>query len=251
MKLYIGCSGFRHEEWENKFYPENLNRDQWLEYYARHFNSVEITDTFYTYPKVRYLQEWIEKTPDDFTFSVSAHRFFSYLKKLNPDELFLNCLEIFQKTLHTLKPRLGCVLWQLPGNLDKDIKRFETFCNNLDTSISHVVEFRHESWYNESVYDLLRQHDISYCIMSAPNGLPENLLATNKTAYLRFHGKSTWYNYLYSREELMEWKDKLGRLNDIDRIFIYFNNDHNAYAIQNAISFKELFSVEYFPQLSS
>jgi uncharacterized protein YecE (DUF72 family) len=243
MEVYIGCSGFRYEDWKNHFYPGNLSRDHWLEYYSQYFNSVEINHTFYSYPREENLRCWLDNTPDDFRFSIKAHRFFSHQKKLETDASFLESLDEFQSTLHVLKEKLGCVLWQLPGNFHKDVPRFQTFCSKLDRSMRHAIEFRHPSWFNESVYEILRECDVSYCILSAPNGLPEDLVATNKTAYLRFHGKSTWYNYLYTVDELFDWKERLDKLNDIDQLFIYFNNDHNANAIQNANNLKALFNV--------
>jgi uncharacterized protein YecE (DUF72 family) len=243
MELFIGCSGFHYKDWENKFYPEKLPRNQWLEYYAQHFNTVEINNTFYAFPKEKNLQQWYDRTPEHFTFSIKAHRLFTHLKKLNTDDSFLQSLSEFQSSLHVLKNKLGCVLWQLPGNLEKDVPRLEEFCRHLDRSMRHVVEFRHSTWFNETVYDIMRDIDITFCILSAPNGLPETLLATNRTAYLRFHGKSTWYNYQYSRQELVAWKQRLEKLSDIEKLYIYFNNDQNAYAIKNASLLKELFNV--------
>jgi uncharacterized protein YecE (DUF72 family) len=243
MELFIGCSGYHYKDWQNKFYPEKLPRSEWLGYYSQHFNTVEINNTFYAYPKEKYLQQWYDKTPENFTFSIKAHRFFSHLKKLNADEPFLQSLNEFQSSLHVLKSKLGCVLWQLPGNFEKDVPRLENFCTYLDRSMQHVIEFRHPTWFNEAVFDKLRDHDISFCILSAPNGLPETLLATNRTAYLRFHGKSTWYNYYYSRDELMAWKQRLQQLSGIEQLYIYFNNDQNAYAIKNAGLLKALINV--------
>jgi hypothetical protein len=76
MEIYIGCSGFCYDDWKNNFYPGNLSKNHWLEYYAIHFNSVEINHTFYAYPREEILKRWMDKTPEDFRFSIKAHRFF-------------------------------------------------------------------------------------------------------------------------------------------------------------------------------
>jgi uncharacterized protein YecE (DUF72 family) len=243
MEIFIGCSGFYYKDWKSRFYPEKLPQNQWLQYYSTHFNTVEINNTFYSYPKEKIIQQWADKTPEDFSFSIKGHRFFSHLKRLDMDDATLGKLDEFQSTIHILSDKLGCVLWQLPGSFSVDISRFEIFCKSLDHRMRHVVEFRHLSWFNESIYDLMRQYAVSYCMLSAPKDLPETILATTRTAYLRFHGKSTWYNYLYSHEELLVWKERLKQLENLDRLYVFFNNDTHAYAIRNATTLKELYHV--------
>jgi uncharacterized protein YecE (DUF72 family) len=242
MEMYIGCSGFGYEDWGSMFYPQGLPKEQWLGYYARYFNTVEINNTFYTSLQARHFQKWIEETPDDFVFSINANRYFTHLKKLNTDEQFLQRLDEFQSTLQAGREKLGCVLWQLPGNLQQSISRIRSFCNNLDRSMNHVVEFRHDSWFNERVYEVLKEEGIAYCILSAPNRIPEDVVVTSQIAYLRFHGKSTWYHYFYNDVELLEWKERLQHLNGVKNIFVYFNNDKNGFAIRNARSLKMMFN---------
>jgi uncharacterized protein YecE (DUF72 family) len=89
---------------------------------------------------------------------------------------------------------------------------------------------------------VLKEEGIAYCILSAPNRLPEDVVVTSTTAYLRFHGKSTWYHYLYNDEELLQWKKRLQDLNEVKNLFVYFNNDKNGNAIRNANRLKSMFN---------
>ncbi len=243
MEKYIGCSGYSYDDWKDRLYPDDLPKKEWLSYYADQFNSVEINNTFYSFPTQKNVKNWRDDTPAEFRFSIKANRFFTHLKKLKTDDVFVDKLNEFQKVLSPMKNKTGNILWQLPGNLHKDVDKLRSFANVIDRDFNHVIEFRHPTWFDETVYDLLRDLDISYCILSAPNGLPETLLATNKTAYLRFHGKSTWYDYLYSEEELEEWKNRMQKLREVDSIYMYFNNDQHGNAIKNARNLMDLFQV--------
>ncbi len=242
MKTYIGCSGFHYSDWRNKFYPEKLPKKEWLNFYSKHFKTVEINNTFYKMPEEKNFLDWMEKTPSDFKFTIKANRYFTHQKKLNVDDDFRDRFYAFDDAIKTLGSKLGCVLWQLPGNLHKNEPKLEKFLKLLDARTHHVVEFRHESWFDEPVYLLLKKYKITYCILSAPDNLPEDAVSTAKTAYVRFHGKSSWYNYRYSEDELKNWYKRLSEMKEVDRLYIYFNNDHNAWAVKNAQSLMKMFS---------
>jgi uncharacterized protein YecE (DUF72 family) len=243
MEIYIGCSGYDYKDWRKVFYPENLPKHKWLEFYASHFNTVEINNTFYNFPKEENLKQWLEQTPDDFKFTIKANRYFSHMKKLKTDEQFLERLDAFQKILDTAKEKVACVLWQLPGNLHKSISKIKSFSRSLDRNMHHIIEFRHESWFDETVYEVLEKENLTHCILSAPKGIPEDPVITSKTAYVRFHGKSTWYDYLYSGNELEDWKRRIERFTGVERIFVYFNNDLHGNAVKNARHFKSILNI--------
>ena len=242
MKTYIGCSGFHYAGWRNRFYPGNLPKKDWLSYYSEHFNTVEINNTFYKMPEEKNLRNWMDKTPTDFKFTIKANRYFTHQKKLTVDYDFRDRFHAFDETLKVLGSKLGCVLWQLPGNLHKNAAKLQDLVSLLDARTHHVVEFRHISWFDESIYSLLEKHKISFCMVSAPGNLPEEVISTAKTAYLRFHGKNNWYNYYYSEQEMEGWHKRLKKLKGPDRLYAYFNNDHNAWAVENARMLKKLFS---------
>ena len=240
METYIGCSGFHYKDWSKKFYPEYLPKKDWLPYYSKHFNTVEINNTFYRMPEEKHLRTWMEQTPPGFIFTIKANRYFTHQKKLNVDDEFRNRFETFDNTVKILENKLGCVLWQLPGNIHRDESKLRALFSLFDNTVNNVVEFRHESWFTGSVYSLLNEHKVSYCMLSAPGNLPEDVLSTAPTAYLRFHGKSTWYNYHYSGAEIRSWYDRLKKLTKTSRLFAYFNNDHNAWAVENARMLREM-----------
>ncbi|MFW6350849.1 MAG: DUF72 domain-containing protein [Bacteroidota bacterium] len=243
MKTHIGCSGYSYEDWKGSFYPDELPKEEWLSFYAKKFNTVEINNTFYKFPEKETLDNWNSQTPEHFTFTIKAHRFFTHLKKFNIDDAFMEKLDAFQTSLNPLKEKISCILWQLPGNLHKNVAKLESLCTKLDKNFTHVFEFRHHSWFDEEIYELMKKNNVAFCILSAPGNLPEDLVVTHKTAYVRFHGKSEWYDYLYSENELKDWKNRLSELEDIQQLFIYFNNDKHGNAFKNALTLKKLFGL--------
>ncbi len=243
MKIFIGCSGYSYKDWKGKFYPEDLSQDEWLSFYAKKFNTVEINNTFYKFPEEETLTKWLKQTPAKFRFSIKANRFFTHLKKFNVDNSFIEKLDNFQAALKPLKDKVACILWQLPGNLHKNISKLESFCRKMDSNFNHVIEFRHKSWFAEDVYEVLKKKNVAFCILSAPENLPEDIIVTHKTAYVRFHGKDEWYDYLYSENELKEWKKRFSELKNIDHLFVYFNNDKHGNAVKNAFTLMSLLDV--------
>ncbi len=243
MNTFIGCSGYSYNDWKESFYPEELPKDQWLSFYAEKFNTVEINHSFYKFPEEAIMEKWLKQTPADFRFSIKGHRFFTHLKKFKVDDSFKEKLDNFQSSLQPLKEKAGCVLWQLPGNLHKNISKLESFCQHLDMNFTHVVEFRHQSWFDDEVYELLKESKVAFCSLSAPDQLPDDLIVTHKTAYVRFHGKKEWYDYLYSHDQLEKWKKRLNESKEIEQLFIYFNNDKHGNAVKNALSLKDLLKV--------
>src|SRR5690554_1355913 len=189
MKTMIGCSGFHYKHWKGKFYPEKLPQKKWLPYYAQSFDTVEINNTFYRMPEEKNIRSWMEQTPAHFRFTIKANRYFTHQKKLHVDDDFRNQYEAFDTAVKILGNRLGCVLWQLPGSLRRDDSRIHNLFRLFDKTTVNVMEFRHESWFNDEIYNLLSEHNVSYCMLSAPGNLPEEVLATAPTAYVRFHGK--------------------------------------------------------------
>lgn len=238
MKVHIGCSGYNYKEWRGPFYPQKLAQKKWLEHYASVFDTVEINNTFYRFPREHTLENWAETVNDDFQFTLKGHRFVTHRKKLNEAARPVKDFEVLAKLL---KKNLGCLLWQLPPNLYRNDEKLEEFCQILDPTFKNVLEFRHESWYDPEVYNVLRRNDIIFSAISSPQ-FPDDLITTNKVGYLRFHGTSkNWYDHLYTEDELKDWKEKILKT-DLEEIYIYFNNDIHAHAPKNAVQLKELFN---------
>lgn len=239
MYTFTGCSGFHYDAWKGKFYPEDLTKKEWLGHYSKHFNTVEINHSFYQMPKEKDLKNWHSITPRHFRFTMKGSQYITHRKKLVNDEKVRSGVKNFYDVVEVLKGKLGCILWQLPGNLHRNDEKLDTFCKILSNNFKNVIEFRHLSWFTEPVMEILEKHDVGYCILSAPDELPEQTVVTSDTAYVRFHGKEEWYVYDYSDKELEEWADKLKRLS-ARRIYLYFNNDANANAVKNAMKMQEL-----------
>jgi uncharacterized protein YecE (DUF72 family) len=243
MKKLIGCSGYYYKHWIGLFYPDDLPKNKWLIYYADHFKTVEINNTFYRMPDEKAVRNWYAITPADFVFAVKGYRYFTHLKKFNTDDEFKDNLCKFQHIAGLLKEKAGPLLWQLPRNFTVNTEKLEKFCSLLSTGFQHVFEFRNEGWFKQEVYDILSKHNHALCIVSGPSGVPKVIVTTTRFAYIRFHGEGSWYNDNYSEESLRQWKTKLENTRVSD-IYAYFNNDINAYAISNAKYFRQLFLKE-------
>ncbi len=236
MKFYIGCSGYFYWNWKGKFYPSELKPSQWFDYYSKIFNTVEINSTFYNFPKEKNLKNWYKKSPDNFVFSVKVHRSITHIKKLVDVKDMLD--NFYSSIKNSLKEKLGAVLFQLPPSYRYSKENMERIASVINQDFINVVEFRDRDWWNDEVYQFLKEKNITFCSVSAPD-LPEDLIKTSSNIYLRFHGKENWYRYRYTDNELINWSKKILE-KDADSCFIYFNNDYNAYAPDNAIRLKEL-----------
>ncbi|HEX2935300.1 MAG TPA: DUF72 domain-containing protein [Bacteroidales bacterium] len=233
MERFIGCSGYSYDHWKGIFYPDNLPKYKWLEFYVQHFKTVEINNTFYRMPDEKTVKAWHSRTPSDFSFAVKGFRFITHMKKLTVDTMSLDSLHQFQQTVTLLKDKLGPLLWQLPGSFTLNMGKLEKFCSSLSPELNHIFEFRHPTWFVQEVYDLLHTYHCGLCIISSPGTVPEVVKTTSNVAYIRFHSKGSWYDDNYSNEDLQAWKDKLDQI-QADKLYAYFNNDIGGYAISNA-----------------
>ena len=234
MIYHLGTSGWSYQGWKGRFYPEDIPQKKWLSFYAQNFNTVEINMTFYRYPKPEILKGWLDKTPKDFTFTLKANRQITHRKRIKSVK---NEVKYFYILADSLQDRLGCILFQLPPSLTLDLNLLKEFLSNLSSDQRNVIEFRHQSWYEENVYELLRLHKAIFCVVSSPQ-LPEDIIETAETIYFRFHGRIGWYKYNYSDEELKEWAEAIKRIKTKE-CFIYFNNDYHAFAAENCKKLEE------------
>ena len=228
MTYLLGTSGWSYPDWKGRFYPEDLSQRKWLPFYAEHFNTVEINMTFYRFPKPETLKGWLDKTPSNFTFTLKANRQITHYKKLQDVK---GDLRYFYLLADSLQERLGCILFQLPPSLTKNMDLLQGFLSHLSPNHKNVIEFRHESWFSEDVYSLLRSHKVTFCVVSSPE-LPDHIVETAEASYFRFHGRIGWYKYNYTDEELKEWAEAIKKTKSKE-CFIYFNNDYRAYAVAN------------------
>jgi uncharacterized protein YecE (DUF72 family) len=233
--IRIGCSGWSYDHWIEPFYPPDLNRKDWLKYYAEYFSTVEVNMTFYRFPFPNILKSWRAKTPPSFKFTFKANRLITHVKKFEDTE---ELVKRFMTLLQLVGDKRACILWQLPPSMHftaSTVQLLDSFLSTLEPSgVHHIIEFRHTSWWNDETYTLLRNHNASFCIVSAPS-LPKDFVITSDIAYIRFHGVTEWYRHNYSREELEEWATQIRGAKNCNEIYCYFNNDYEAYAPRNAM----------------
>ncbi|MCK9270563.1 MAG: DUF72 domain-containing protein [Bacteroidales bacterium] len=237
MDQFIGCSGFMYKHWIGNFYPPELPQQQWLEYYAARYNTVEINSSFYNLPRAGTLRRWHSRVPEHFRFTLKGSRYITHLKKLYQAE---EGIKRFYDLAALLQDKLACVLWQLPPSLHLDVPRLAYFCQLLPRFCCNVIEFRHRSWFTDQVYDLLRRQGITFCILAAPNYLTTPPIRTADEIYIRFHGKYNWYSDWFTDEDLGWWKQQL-IATGTTRIYGYFNNDYQGFAPKNAATFARMF----------
>jgi len=162
VKLLAGTSGYAFKEWKGNFYPADLKDDGMLGYYAGKFPTVEINNTFYRLPKEHVLLEWAAQVPEPFTFAIKASQRITHHARLKPESV--GAVEFLMKNIGALGSRLGPVLFQLPPNLKKDLPRLREFLGSLPLDRRFTIEFRHESWFEDDVFDVLRERDIALCV---------------------------------------------------------------------------------------
>jgi len=242
-RIFIGTSGYNYRHWGGGiFYPATIPSRQWLEYYSRHFNSVELNVTFYRLPSLKAFAGWYRRSPKNFRFVIKGSRFITHLKRLKDSK---ENLRIFFKNAAPLKEKLAAVLWQFPANFHLNLERLSEFTarlkkNKLAKKVPQVFEFRHPSWFCPEVYSLLGKHNFCLCIAHS-NRWPTFEITTADFTYLRFHGGKSLYSSNYSPKELKKWADKARVwLREGKDFYAYFNNDARGFAVKNAIYFKKL-----------
>lgn len=232
----IGTSGWHYDHWRCLFYPEKLAKANWLKFYAAHFPTVELNNSFYRLPSENAFTTWYESSPAGFTFAVKVSRFITHIKRLKNVE---EELDKFITRARILKEKMGPLLYQLPPNMHRNTEVLERFLANLPQEMRHVIEFRHQSWLEAEVFDILHKYNTGFCVFDMPS-ITCPLMATADFAYIRFHGSTGLYFSCYSEEELVGWAKRLADLAaDLKVVYIYFNNDAQAFAIKNAIALGE------------
>src|SRR5687768_14922545 len=161
MRLHVGTSGYAYKEWKGSFYPEDLPDKQMLRYYGERFRSVEINNTFYRMPKAAMLEGWAAEVPEHFKFVIKAPQQITHIKRLKGAE---NSVAYLLEVAAVLKERLGPLLFQLPPHLKKDAARLRDFLGLLPADRRAAFEFRHQSWFDDEVFGLLRERRAALCI---------------------------------------------------------------------------------------
>jgi len=235
LHYYIGTSGWHYDHWQDRFYPKTLTKAKWLEFYASHFTTVELNNSFYRLPSETAFTTWHDSSPANFTFAVKVSRFITHIKRLRNSE---EAVDNFISRAKILAEKLGPLLYQLPPNMHRNDEILESFLSTLPQGMKHVFEFRHQSWLEDKVFEILHKHNVGFCVFDMPS-VSCPLVATADFAYIRFHGSTGLYFSCYSDEELADWAKRLANLaQNLEAIYIYFNNDAEAFAVRNAITLR-------------
>jgi uncharacterized protein YecE (DUF72 family) len=221
-----------YDDWRGRLYPAGLGKKRWLERYSSVFDTVEVNSTFYRLASRDAVADWVARTPPEFLFAVKASRYLTHYKRLTDlDQGIRRFYERIEPLVESGK--LGPLLWQLPENFHRDDERLAAALAALPTG-RHCFEFRHPSWFEDGVYELLREHGVALVIGDHPQRPFQAHELTADWTFIRFHYGARGRNGNYSRTELEEWRDGISEMRSRAEVLAYFNNDWSGYAVENA-----------------
>ena len=260
-ELLLGCSGWNYGDapdkggWVGIFYPDRNTKR--LRYYSQFFDTAEMDsifyEKFYSHMTKGTFIGMVKATPENFQFSVKVPEIITHRKRLEVGKGAITDFEIFLDKTSPLKnsDKLGAVLLQLPPSFTvNDFKNIERFLDKLPSGYHYAVEFRHPSWKTEGPWDMLKHYNIAVVMTDSPakenlEFLSEVTVTSADHSFIRFHGRNTkghyWYDYLYSKEELRPWVEKIEEVKKQTKVLrAYFNNHYGGAAVINALQFKEM-----------
>lgn len=236
MQIHVGCSGWFYSHWRGIFYPaQEPTTKNWFGYYANVFDTVELNAPFYRWPKPATVRRWKKEAPPRFLYSVKVNQTITHEQRMVRTK---KLVADYYQIAATLGDRMGCFLFQFPPSYKYTAARLKSIVTQLDPTQRNVLEFRHRSWWRDSVYQQLSAHRIAFCSVSAPR-LPDVIPPSQGLLYLRLSGRTKWYDHDYSREELLAWAERIAA-SGADEVWVYFNNDRKGFAVKNALMLRRL-----------
>jgi uncharacterized protein YecE (DUF72 family) len=230
MTLYVGTSGYSYKEWKGSFYPEKIPAKDMLRYYSERLSTVEINATFYRLPQPSMLENWKEQVPPEFRFSLKASQRITHFKRLKETE---EETKYFLESASVLGRQLGVILFQLPPNMKKDLPRLETFLGQLPPTTPTAFEFRHPTWFDDDVLDLLRSQNRPLVVSDTDDMPTTHIDRTADWGYLRLRRVN------YSEENLVEWAARI-RDQNWKEIFLFFKHEDAGTGPKLAAQFLKL-----------
>jgi len=236
--IRIGTSGYHYQHWVGPFYPPKTPTAKMLEHYVRHFDTLELNNSFYRLPTIKAFESWRDSTPRDFVFAVKASRFITHNKKLKDPQ---NALDNILPRAEHLGKKLGPVLFQLPPRWKVNPERLENLLEILPREHRYVFEFRETSWMSPEINRILRKFNAAFCIYELA-GYHSPMDVTADFAYIRLHGPEEGkYQGSYSRARLTKWARHIeGWATRLKAVHVYFDNDQAGYAAKNALALKKM-----------
>jgi len=234
----IGTSGYHYKHWVGTFYPPKTPASRMLAYYVRHFDTLELNNSFYRLPTIAAFESWRDATPKNFVYAVKASRFITHNKKLKDPE---NALDNILPRAEHLGKKLGPVLFQLPPKWKLNLERLEGLLEVLPRDHRYAFEFRELSWMTPEVNRLLERYNAAFCIYELA-GYHSPFDVTADFAYVRLHGPGAGkYQGSYSHAQLRAWAKRIQEwAKTLKAVYVYFDNDQAGYAAQNALELKQV-----------
>jgi uncharacterized protein YecE (DUF72 family) len=237
MRIHVGCSGWFYSHWRGIFYPrQEVTTKNWFAYYANVFRTVELNAPFYRWPRPATVRRWKRDAPGDFIYTVKVNQLITHEQRMVRTKKQVRAY--YDEIAPVLAEKMGCFLFQYPPSYRYTASRLKSIVTQLDPAHRNVVEFRHRSWWRESVYAALAARGIAFCAVSAPR-LPEAFPTNQRLLYVRFSGRTQWYRHNYSPEELAAWAARI-RSSGAEEVWIYFNNDRDGHAVANALALRRM-----------
>lgn len=232
----VGCSGFSYKEWKGIFYPADLPQKQWFSFYCCQFNCIEINASFYKTPSLASLQNWYQQSPTDFLFSFKIPRQITHYQQFTDTK---PQVEAFYELLREgIQEKLGAILFQCPPSFSYTPERLDALLNQVDEQFPNVIEFRHKSWWQPTIWQTLAQKNITFCGVDFPGDIPQTAIVNTDTAYYRFHGRPVLFKSLYDEQTISTVFNDLKSPN-LKRRFVFFNNTWGQSALINAQMMQE------------
>lgn len=245
LNWYLGTMGFSYEDWKGVFYPDGLDKREYLSYYSQYFNAVEMDSTFYGTPRREYVQRWVQSSSDGFIFCPKMPRLITHELQLvdtaDPVSDFLQTMRLFED-------KLGPILIQFPPEFTRaEIGRLESFLDTLPTDMRYAVEFRHRSWHATETGELLQARGI--CWVSAEYiHMPQRVYVTTDFLFIRWIGRHDTYDTkdferVDKTTDLAEWLDDIKQRQAEDgfhTVYGFFNDEYTGFAPAACMNFKNL-----------
>jgi uncharacterized protein YecE (DUF72 family) len=232
----IGCSGWNYDDWRGRLYPEGLAKRHWLARYAECFDTVEVNSTFYRLASKDAVRRWVDETPPDFLFALKASRYLTHVRRLRE---IGQGIERYYDRIEPLvgSGRLGPIVWQFPANFRRDDDLLAGALEQMPQG-RHCFEFRHESWFDEGVYELLRARGAALVIGDHPKWPFQARELTTDWTLVRLHHGRRGRRGNYSQRELDTWARRIAAWRGRAEVLVYLNNDWEGFAVENALYLK-------------
>lgn len=237
-EIRIGTSGYHYKDWVGRYYPAGTKANEMLAHYRHDFDTVELNNTFYQLPNESTFDNWRDSTPANFRYAVKGSRFITHMIKLKDAQ---RGLTNFMPRAERLGDKLGPILWQLPPGWKVNVERLEEFLSILPPQHRYTFELRNETWMTDQVLEVLRKYNAAFCIYELA-GYHSPIEITADWIYIRLHGPTRFkYQGSYKDNQMEEWADRIRSWSrKMKAIYVYFDNDDRAYAVDNALTLKKM-----------